>query len=52
LSFNGNKQSTSWGRFITKDIRLEEKLFHLATQARDQAAEYLHSIGYTSGYQI
>ncbi|MFT7050632.1 MAG: dTDP-4-amino-4,6-dideoxygalactose transaminase [Psychroserpens sp.] len=49
LSFNGNKIITTsgGGALVSKDIKLKEKAVFLATQARDQAVEYLHSsIGY------
>nr|WP_321226030.1 aminotransferase class I/II-fold pyridoxal phosphate-dependent enzyme [uncultured Psychroserpens sp.] len=49
LSFNGNKIITTsgGGALVTKDIKIKEKAVFLATQARDQAVEYLHSsIGY------
>ncbi|TXE20235.1 pyridoxal phosphate-dependent aminotransferase [Psychroserpens burtonensis] len=49
LSFNGNKIITTsgGGALVSKDIKLKEKAIFLATQARDQAVEYLHSsIGY------
>ena len=49
LSFNGNKIITTSGGgvLITKDKHEKEKAIFLATQARDNAVEYLHtSIGY------
>ncbi|WP_053992530.1 DegT/DnrJ/EryC1/StrS aminotransferase family protein [Mangrovimonas sp. TPBH4] len=49
LSFNGNKIITTsgGGAIITKDKSLNERALFLATQARDNAAEYHHStIGY------
>ena len=49
LSFNGNKIITTsgGGAIVTKDLKLKEKAVFLATQARDNAVEYLHSsIGY------
>lgn len=49
LSFNGNKIITTsgGGAIITKNSKLKEKAVFLATQAREQAVEYLHaSIGY------
>ncbi|WP_033958611.1 aminotransferase class I/II-fold pyridoxal phosphate-dependent enzyme [Psychroserpens jangbogonensis] len=49
LSFNGNKIITTsgGGALVTKDNALKEKAVFLATQARDNAVEYLHSsIGY------
>lgn len=49
LSFNGNKIITTsgGGALVTKDSALKEKAVFLATQARDNAVEYLHSsIGY------
>ena len=49
LSFNGNKIITTsgGGAIITKDLKLKEKAVFLATQARENAVEYLHeSIGY------
>ncbi|MGK0447597.1 MAG: dTDP-4-amino-4,6-dideoxygalactose transaminase [Polaribacter sp.] len=49
LSFNGNKIITTsgGGALVTKTKEMKEKAIFLATQARDQAVEYLHSsIGY------
>ena len=49
LSFNGNKIITTsgGGALVTKDKVIKEKAVFLATQARDNAVEYLHStIGY------
>ena len=49
LSFNGNKIITTsgGGALITKDEAIKQKAVFLATQARDNAVEYLHSsIGY------
>lgn len=49
LSFNGNKIITTsgGGALVTKNNLLKEKAVFLATQARDNAVEYLHShIGY------
>jgi dTDP-4-amino-4,6-dideoxygalactose transaminase len=49
LSFNGNKIITTsgGGALITKSEALKQKAVFLATQARDNAVEYLHSsIGY------
>ncbi|OUS02956.1 pyridoxal phosphate-dependent aminotransferase [Flavobacteriales bacterium 33_180_T64] len=49
LSFNGNKiiTTSSGGALVTKDIKLKERAIFLATQARENAVEYLHeSIGY------
>lgn len=49
LSFNGNKIITTsgGGALITKDVAVKQKAVYLATQARDNAVEYLHSsIGY------
>jgi len=49
LSFNGNKIITTsgGGALVTKDENIKNKAIFLATQARDKAAEYLHShIGY------
>lgn len=49
LSFNGNKIITTsgGGALVTKDKTIKEKAVFLATQARDNAVEYLHSsIGY------
>ncbi|WP_299229348.1 aminotransferase class I/II-fold pyridoxal phosphate-dependent enzyme [uncultured Psychroserpens sp.] len=49
LSFNGNKIITTsgGGALITKDHTTKQKAIFLATQARDNAVEYLHSsIGY------
>ena len=49
LSFNGNKIITTsgGGALVTKDEAVKQKAIFLATQARDNAVEYLHSsIGY------
>ena len=49
LSFNGNKIITTsgGGALVTKDKSIKDKAVFLATQARDNAVEYLHShIGY------
>ncbi|WCO03087.1 aminotransferase class I/II-fold pyridoxal phosphate-dependent enzyme [Psychroserpens ponticola] len=49
LSFNGNKIITTsgGGALVTKNKAIREKAIFLATQARDNAVEYLHSsIGY------
>lgn len=49
LSFNGNKIITTsgGGALVTKHKAIKEKAVFLATQARDNAVEYLHSeIGY------
>jgi len=49
LSFNGNKIITTsgGGALISKKKHLNDKALFLATQARDEAIEYLHSeIGY------
>lgn len=49
LSFNGNKIITTsgGGALVTKTKEMKDKAVFLATQARDQAVEYLHSsIGY------
>jgi dTDP-4-amino-4,6-dideoxygalactose transaminase len=49
LSFNGNKIITTsgGGALITNSEKIKERAIFLATQARDQAVEYLHSsIGY------
>jgi dTDP-4-amino-4,6-dideoxygalactose transaminase len=49
LSFNGNKIITTsgGGALVTKNKLLKDKAVFLATQARDNAVEYLHShIGY------
>ena len=49
LSFNGNKIITTsgGGALVTKTKEMKNKAIFLATQARDQAVEYLHSsIGY------
>lgn len=49
LSFNGNKIITTsgGGALVTKDESVKQKAVFLSTQARDNAAEYLHSsIGY------
>ncbi|MEZ4855964.1 MAG: aminotransferase class I/II-fold pyridoxal phosphate-dependent enzyme [Gelidibacter sp.] len=49
LSFNGNKIITTsgGGALVTKNKTIKDKAVFLATQARDNAAEYLHSeIGY------
>ncbi len=49
LSFNGNKIITTsgGGALVTKNEALKKKAVFLATQARDNAVEYLHSsIGY------
>ncbi len=49
LSFNGNKIITTsgGGALVTKNEAIKTKAVFLATQARDNAAEYLHShIGY------
>ena len=45
LSFNGNKIITTsgGGALITKTKELKEEAIFLATQARDNAPEYLHS---------
>lgn len=49
LSFNGNKIITTsgGGALVSKDEKIKQKAIFLATQARDNAVEYLHShIGY------
>ncbi|MCK7591041.1 aminotransferase class I/II-fold pyridoxal phosphate-dependent enzyme [Subsaxibacter sp. CAU 1640] len=49
LSFNGNKIITTsgGGALVTKNENFKKKAVFLATQARDNAVEYLHSnIGY------
>lgn len=49
LSFNGNKIITTsgGGALVTKNEAIKTKAVFLATQARDNAVEYLHShIGY------
>lgn len=49
LSFNGNKIITTsgGGALVTKNEAIKNKAVFLATQARDNAVEYLHShIGY------
>ncbi|MEZ4802643.1 MAG: aminotransferase class I/II-fold pyridoxal phosphate-dependent enzyme [Gelidibacter sp.] len=49
LSFNGNKIITTsgGGALVTKDQNVKKQAVFLATQARDNAVEYLHShIGY------
>ncbi len=49
LSFNGNKIITTsgGGALITNSKKMKDRAIFLATQARDQAVEYLHSsIGY------
>lgn len=49
LSFNGNKIITTsgGGALVTKSKEIKQKAVFLATQARDNAVEYLHSsIGY------
>lgn len=49
LSFNGNKIITTsgGGALVTKNESIKTKTVFLATQARDNAVEYLHShIGY------
>jgi len=46
LSFNGNKIITTsgGGALVTKDEYLKDKAIFLATQARDQAPHYQHSV--------
>jgi dTDP-4-amino-4,6-dideoxygalactose transaminase len=49
LSFNGNKIITTsgGGALVSKDENVKRRAIFLATQARDNAVEYLHSnIGY------
>jgi dTDP-4-amino-4,6-dideoxygalactose transaminase len=49
LSFNGNKIITTsgGGALLTREKELAESVFHLSTQARDNAPHYEHSkIGY------
>lgn len=49
LSFNGNKIITTsgGGAIVTRSKEMKEQAIFLATQARDEAVEYLHSsIGY------
>lgn len=49
LSFNGNKiiTTTGGGALVSKDEKIKQRAIFLATQARDNAVEYLHShIGY------
>ncbi len=49
LSFNGNKiiSTSGGGALITKDPKLKEKAIHLASQAKEDSIEYIHSsIGY------
>lgn len=49
LSFNGNKiiTTSSGGALVTKDRRVKDRAMFLATQARDEAPHYQHSvIGY------
>ncbi len=46
LSFNGNKIITTsgGGALVTKDPEIKEKAIFLATQARDKAPHYQHSV--------
>ncbi len=46
LSFNGNKIITTsgGGALVTKDIELKKRAVFLATQARDNAPHYQHSV--------
>lgn len=49
LSFNGNKIITTsgGGALVSRDEKVKQRAIFLATQARDNAVEYLHShIGY------